>query len=323
MKLLSLSRWAALAALALTIGSGFSRTAFGQTQTAQVKGQEQLLAKADAAPLATSTTVAPATTAPANSAPVPPPSSSFTWTGFYVGVNVGHGSSDGDTFVNPLPTAAIFVNLLPQTLNLDPSGSLGGGQVGYNHQFGHFVLGVEADIDAAGIQETTLVSPIIQNNNTPFPGTPQATMLLCIKTLMPFPPCVRASGSRLGISCCTARVGWRLHTSVIPRILISIRWAPSNILPTSAKRKRVGRPEAELRLLSAADLVSKGNIYGMTLAASRVSRPTQFLHFRQLLLHSRLPIRGTLPAHSSSALAPTIGSDPWLNGHTRQTAAWS
>ncbi len=172
MKLLSLSRWAALAALALTIGSGFSRTAFGQTQTAQVKGQEQLLAKADAAPLATSTTVAPATTAPANSAPVPPPSSSLTWTGFYVGVNVGHGSSDGDTFVNPLPTAAIFVNLLPQTLNLDPSGSIGGGQVGYNHQFGHFVLGVEADIDAAGIQETTLVSPIIQNNNTPFPGTP-------------------------------------------------------------------------------------------------------------------------------------------------------
>src|SRR6478736_2014410 len=171
MKLLSLSRWALLAALVLTIGSGFSRSAFGQTQTAKVKGQEQLLAKADAT-LATLTAVDPATAAPTNSAPVPPPSSSFTWTGFYVGVNVGHGSSDGDTFVNPLPTAAIFVNLAPQTLNLDPSGSLGGGQVGYNHQFGHFVLGVEADIDAAGIQETTLVTPIIQNNGTPFPGTP-------------------------------------------------------------------------------------------------------------------------------------------------------
>jgi len=172
MKLFSLARWATLAALVLTIGSGFSRSAFGQTQTAQVKGQEQLLAKADAAPLA-AISVAPVTAAPANSAPVPPPpSSSFSWTGFYVGVNVGHGSSDGDTFVNPLPTAAIFVNLLPQTLNLDPSGSLGGGQIGYNHQFGHFVVGVEADIDAAGIQETTLVTPIIQNNHTPFPGTP-------------------------------------------------------------------------------------------------------------------------------------------------------
>jgi len=172
MKLFSLSRWATLISLVLTIGSGFSRSAYGQTQTAQVKGQEQLLAKADAAPLAALTAVGPATTAPANSTPAPPPSSSFTWTGFYVGVNVGHGSSDGDTFVNPLPTAAIFVNLAPQTLNLDPSGSLGGGQVGYNHQFGHFVLGVEADIDAAGIQETTLVTPIIQNNGTPFPGTP-------------------------------------------------------------------------------------------------------------------------------------------------------
>jgi outer membrane immunogenic protein len=172
MKLFSLSRWVTFGALVLTIGSGFSRSAYGQAQT-PFAGHEQMAAKADAAPLATLSTVSPVAVAHANSAPVPPPpSSSFTWTGFYVGVNVGHGSSDGDTFVNPLPTAAIFVNLLPQTLNLDPSGSLGGGQLGYNHQFGHFVLGVEADIDAAGIQETTLVTPIIQNNNTPFPGTP-------------------------------------------------------------------------------------------------------------------------------------------------------
>ena len=170
MKFFSSSRRLMLGALVLTIGAGFSRLAYGQTQNPAAR--EQVLARADVAPIATLSSAPPVTAAPANSAPMPPPSSSFTWTGFYVGVNVGHGSSDGDTFVNPLPTAAIFVNLAPQTLNLDPSGSLGGGQIGYNHQFGHFVLGVEADIDGAGIQETTVVTPIIQNNGTPFPGTP-------------------------------------------------------------------------------------------------------------------------------------------------------
>ena len=172
MMFFSSSRWFTLGALVLTIGSGLSRSAYGQMQTTvadqkdtnPVVAQGLLLANADATSLAT-------LSAP-TAVPVPPPSSSFTWTGFYIGVNIGHGSSDGSTFVNPLPTAAIFVNLLPQTLKLNPSGLLGGGQLGYNKQFGHFVVGVEADIAAAGIQETTLVTPIVQNNGTPFPGTP-------------------------------------------------------------------------------------------------------------------------------------------------------
>jgi outer membrane immunogenic protein len=42
--------------------------------------------------------------------------------------------------------------------------------MGYNWQHGHFVVGVEADIDAAGIDGKFVQSPIIQNNGTPFPG---------------------------------------------------------------------------------------------------------------------------------------------------------
>jgi outer membrane immunogenic protein len=181
MKPLSLSRWFTLGALVLTIGGAFSRSANGQTQAVQsadrnvagpAVGQQLLTAKADAAPFVNLTAVESVATAPTTSVPVPPPpSSSFTWTGFYVGVNIGHGSADATTSVNPLPSAAIFVNLLPQTFNLDPSGPLGGGQLGYNWQHGHFVVGVEADIDAAGIEGNFIESPIIQNNNTPFPGT--------------------------------------------------------------------------------------------------------------------------------------------------------
>jgi outer membrane immunogenic protein len=179
MKCFRFSRWYTLGALVLTIGGAFSRSANGQTTTVQSVDQsvavpttgQQLTARADAAPFVNLTAVSAVATAPVNSAPVPPPpSSSYTWTGFYVGVNLGHGTVNGNASDIPLPSAAIFVNLLPQTFNLDPSGALGGGQLGYNWQHGRFVVGVEADIDAASLDATVVQSPIIQNNNTPFPG---------------------------------------------------------------------------------------------------------------------------------------------------------
>src|SRR5689334_6605088 len=162
---LSFSRWFAVGALALTIG-GFSRSSHGQTQAVQ-SGDQTLVPSLDAAPI-----IAAGTPVAANAAPVPPPPpSSYSWTGFHVGVNFGRGASDTTTAVNPLPTATQFVNLLPQTFNLDPSGLVDGGQIGYDWQHGHFVLGAEGDIDAAGIDGKFVQSPIIQNNHTPFPGS--------------------------------------------------------------------------------------------------------------------------------------------------------
>jgi outer membrane immunogenic protein len=173
---LSLSRWVTLGALLLTMCCATSRSASGQSQTSQpadqkitdaAADQKLLLAKANAVSFAP---VAAATNSATTNAAPPPPSSGFNWTGFYVGLNIGHGANDTKGSENPLPTAAIFVNLLPQTFSLDPSGAVGGAQVGYNWQRGHFVFGVEGDIDAAGIDGIAVQSPIIQNNNTPFPG---------------------------------------------------------------------------------------------------------------------------------------------------------
>jgi outer membrane immunogenic protein len=95
---------------------------------------------------------------------------SYSWTGIYVGVHIGHGSGTSDTTFNPLPTATQFVNLAPQTLAPDPSGALGGGQFGANWQHGHFVLGAEFDFSASGMDGTKTITPITQNNGTPFPG---------------------------------------------------------------------------------------------------------------------------------------------------------
>jgi outer membrane immunogenic protein len=96
----------------------------------------------------------------------PPPG--FSWTGFYIGANVGYGWGDGDTSFTPLPTAAGFANLAPTTLSPKPAGFLGGGQVGFNWQTGMAVWGLEADLDGSGITGSVTQSPIIQNNGTSF-----------------------------------------------------------------------------------------------------------------------------------------------------------
>lgn len=66
------------------------------------------------------------------------PASAFNWSGFYAGVNGGYGwgeFSGGGTV---------------ERLN----GVLGGVQLGYNHDFGGFVLGVEGDIQLANMKQT-------------------------------------------------------------------------------------------------------------------------------------------------------------------------
>jgi outer membrane immunogenic protein len=91
---------------------------------------------------------------------VPPPL--FSWTGFYIGGNIGGAWGRGDV------TDSLF------GLNFGNASNngvfIGGGQLGFNYQFSNFVLGVEWDFDWAG-----------NNNNTgngvliPGVGTIQAT----------------------------------------------------------------------------------------------------------------------------------------------------
>lgn len=98
---------------------------------------------------------------------------SASWSGFYIGANGGYGFSDGEsseiTVFNPagiaLPTTS------PLRYGLEPEGGFGGGQVGYNHQFGALVVGVEADIQASDINDdsrTTFVNPGDPNVISPF-----------------------------------------------------------------------------------------------------------------------------------------------------------
>ena len=71
-----------------------------------------------------------------------------TWTGFYVGANVGGGWSQLDSSWNLFDVVTI-------NHTNEASGVVGGGQVGYNWQTGAFVLGVEADFGGFGFSHTS------------------------------------------------------------------------------------------------------------------------------------------------------------------------
>jgi outer membrane immunogenic protein len=86
-------------------------------------------------------------------APPPPPAPVFSWTGFYVGGNIGYswGNASGD--LND-PAIDIFSGLgsLPTSFSesLRPKGVIGGGQFGYNYQVNPtWVVGLEADLQAS------------------------------------------------------------------------------------------------------------------------------------------------------------------------------
>jgi outer membrane immunogenic protein len=75
---------------------------------------------------------------------VPPP---FSWTGFYIGGNIGGAWYQSDVTDNFF--GLVFHN---------PSNNgvfIGGGQVGFNYQFSNIVLGVESDFDWAGNNNNT------------------------------------------------------------------------------------------------------------------------------------------------------------------------
>jgi outer membrane immunogenic protein len=116
--------------------------------------------------------------APVYKAPLPPV---YSWTGFYVGGNVGGSWSDSNSvditntasgsFAAGQPTAAtfaaIYANLSTGSFGTGSNGSfIGGSQIGYNWQSGTFVAGIETDIQ--GLANQSSGSTTIRIGQTPF-----------------------------------------------------------------------------------------------------------------------------------------------------------
>jgi outer membrane immunogenic protein len=96
-------------------------------------------------------------------APPPPPMPVFSWTGFYIGANVGGAWANGGW------RDSLFLT----NFNNNNNGVfIGGGQVGGNYQIGSFVIGGEWDFDwaANNNNSTGVIIPgvgniLVTNNN--------------------------------------------------------------------------------------------------------------------------------------------------------------
>jgi outer membrane immunogenic protein len=109
---------------------------------------------------------------PVYKAPPPPPLPVvWSWTGWYIGSNFGWIGSTDNTITNTATDggaaglgAALAAGAIPGTVSASHSNFIGGGQIGYNWQWGtNWVLGLEADFDGIASPSTTVI--------TAFPGS--------------------------------------------------------------------------------------------------------------------------------------------------------
>ncbi len=115
----------------------------------------------------------------------------FTWTGFYVGGNVGYGwlrSTDEITGIDPVSAAFLVNNAVATALPLNSNGVLGGIQAGYNWQaHPNWVLGIEADIAATDFDN----SVTLPSSGRPVTASERMSWLGTLRGRIGFTPAAR------------------------------------------------------------------------------------------------------------------------------------
>jgi outer membrane immunogenic protein len=116
---------------------------------------------------------------PAYKAPVKALAPVWSWTGFYIGGNVGYGWDSGSTGIStastdpalaPALAAIVGAGSFPAALSTSAKGVIGGGQIGYNWQVSpQWLIGLETDIQGSGIKGSasqTLSPPLFDMTST-------------------------------------------------------------------------------------------------------------------------------------------------------------
>ncbi len=88
-----------------------------------------------------------------------PPAPIFTWTGIYVGGQIGYAWTSGNnqfTGFDPFFPIGSTGTFLSSSVGGTPNGVIGGGNVGYNLQINQWVLGLEGDVNGTSLTNTAV-----------------------------------------------------------------------------------------------------------------------------------------------------------------------
>jgi outer membrane immunogenic protein len=92
--------------------------------------------------------------------PPPPPAPIFSWTGLYLGGQVGYSwDQDSVTAFFPGLIFSRFPAFGVVSFSDRPEGVIGGAHLGYNLQINQWVIGLEGTVDGTSISRTGLFSP--------------------------------------------------------------------------------------------------------------------------------------------------------------------
>jgi outer membrane immunogenic protein len=106
--------------------------------------------------LASACTLALAGSAIAADLPVtPPPIPVFTWSGVYLGGQIGYGwGNDNGNVYNFGPLGPVTVPNAFASSGTNPHGVVGGAHIGNNWQVNQWVFSLESDVDGSGLSQT-------------------------------------------------------------------------------------------------------------------------------------------------------------------------
>jgi outer membrane immunogenic protein len=100
-------------------------------------------------------------TSPAPPPVYPPAVPLFTWTGPYVGLQIGYAWGTDTLTVFPFGFGT----------NFTPNGVVGGGHIGYNLQLNQFVAGLEGDVEGTGIDRSFSPGGALYDTSIPVQGS--------------------------------------------------------------------------------------------------------------------------------------------------------
>jgi len=87
-----------------------------------------------------------------------PPAPIFTWSGLYVGAQVGYAwANENSVIQNPGGDLGGLAPAANNPYSLNPQGVIGGAHVGYNLQVNQWVVGVEGNVDGTSLSKSQFI----------------------------------------------------------------------------------------------------------------------------------------------------------------------